>query len=80
MSTSQNVDRVIRDFSNGNQQYAGAHLFFIDGASLSLRPGGTGRRQAVFTVCQRPQDVSAGGEADGCAASPAVAVGVPGKH
>lgn len=39
MSTSQNVDRVIRDFSNGNQQYAGAHLFFIDGASLSLHPG-----------------------------------------
>lgn len=33
MSTSQNVDRVIRDFSNGNQTYAGAHLFFIDGMS-----------------------------------------------
>lgn len=32
MSTSQNVDRIIRDFSNGRQQYAGAHLFFIDGA------------------------------------------------
>ena len=31
MATTQNVDRVIRDFSNGRQQYAGAHLFFIDG-------------------------------------------------
>ena len=31
MSTSQNVDRVIRDFSNGHQQYAAAHLFFVDG-------------------------------------------------
>ncbi|KAI0738596.1 Sec1-like protein [Daedaleopsis nitida] len=30
MSTSQNVDRIIRDFSNGNQQYAAAHLFFVD--------------------------------------------------
>ncbi|OJT06722.1 Protein transport protein sec1 [Trametes pubescens] len=36
MSTSQNVDRVIRDFSNGNQQYAGAHLFFIDGLAEQL--------------------------------------------
>ncbi|KAJ3519527.1 hypothetical protein NM688_g9289 [Phlebia brevispora] len=33
MPTSQNVDRVIRDFSNGQQQYAAAHLFFIDGTS-----------------------------------------------
>ena len=32
MATSQNVDRIIRDFSNGQQQYAGAHLFFVDGA------------------------------------------------
>ncbi|KAI0686679.1 Sec1-like protein [Cytidiella melzeri] len=31
MSTSQNVDRIIRDFSNGRQQYAAAHLFFVDG-------------------------------------------------
>lgn len=31
MSTSQNVDRIIRDFSDGNQQYAAAHLFFVDG-------------------------------------------------
>ncbi|KAI0923481.1 hypothetical protein AcW1_006426 [Taiwanofungus camphoratus] len=36
MSTSQNVDRVIRDFSNGNQTYAGAHLFFIDGLDEQL--------------------------------------------
>lgn len=34
MPTSQNVDRIIRDFSEGRQQYAGAHLFFVDGESL----------------------------------------------
>lgn len=31
MPTSQNVDRIINDFSPGRQQYAAAHLFFIDG-------------------------------------------------
>ena len=31
MPTNQNVDRIIRDFANGRQQYAGAWLFFIDG-------------------------------------------------
>ena len=36
MSTSQNVDRIIRDFSDGRQQYAAAHLFFIDGMYMSL--------------------------------------------
>lgn len=36
MSTSQNVDRVIGDFSNGQQQYAAAHLFFIDGTFLYI--------------------------------------------
>ncbi|KAI0629391.1 Sec1-like protein [Trametes polyzona] len=36
MSTSQNVDRIIRDFSNGRQQYAAAHLFFIDGLAEPL--------------------------------------------
>ncbi|KAJ2987444.1 hypothetical protein NUW54_g9425 [Trametes sanguinea] len=36
MSTSQNVDRIIRDFSNGHQQYAAAHLFFVD--ALPLQP------------------------------------------
>ncbi|THH29778.1 hypothetical protein EUX98_g4412 [Antrodiella citrinella] len=36
MGTTQNVDRVIRDFFNGRQQYAGAHLFFIDGLSEQL--------------------------------------------
>ncbi|KIK61687.1 hypothetical protein GYMLUDRAFT_42705 [Collybiopsis luxurians FD-317 M1] len=30
MPTNQNIDRVIRDFSS-SPQYAGAHLFFIDG-------------------------------------------------
>jgi len=29
MPTTQNVDRIIRDFS-GQQMYAGAHLFFAD--------------------------------------------------
>ncbi|GBE89630.1 Protein transport protein [Sparassis crispa] len=36
MSTSQNVDRIIRDFSDGNQQYAAAHLFFVDGLDEQL--------------------------------------------
>lgn len=31
MSTTQNIDRIIRDFSGGDQQYAAAHLFFVDG-------------------------------------------------
>ncbi|TFK74997.1 Sec1-like snare protein [Pluteus cervinus] len=35
MSTSQNVDRVIKDFS-GTKQYAAAHLFFIDGLADHL--------------------------------------------
>jgi syntaxin-binding protein 1 len=33
MPTSANIDRIVRDFSGGRQQYAGAHLFFIDGPS-----------------------------------------------
>ena len=32
MPTTQNVDRVIRDFSDGRQQYGAAHLVFIEGA------------------------------------------------
>ncbi|KAI0272325.1 Sec1-like protein [Gloeopeniophorella convolvens] len=36
MPTSANVDRIIRDFSGGRQQYAGAHLFFIDGLAEEL--------------------------------------------
>ncbi|KAI0718834.1 Sec1-like protein [Fomitopsis betulina] len=36
MSTSQNVDRIIRDFSDGSQQYAAAHLFFVDGLDEQL--------------------------------------------
>ncbi|KAK7056390.1 syntaxin binding protein 1 [Paramarasmius palmivorus] len=35
MPTSQNVDRVIRDFGE-SPQYAGAHLFFIEGLSEPL--------------------------------------------
>ncbi|KIY71905.1 ras opposite [Cylindrobasidium torrendii FP15055 ss-10] len=31
MPTNQNVDRVMRDFSPPNTQYAAAHLFFIEG-------------------------------------------------
>ncbi len=31
MPTSANIERIVRDFSGGRQQYAGAHLFFIDG-------------------------------------------------
>ena len=31
MPTSHNVDRIIKDFSNGIQQYAAGHVFFIEG-------------------------------------------------
>ncbi|KAG8717169.1 vacuolar sorting protein VPS33/slp1 [Ceratobasidium sp. 394] len=31
MPTSQNVERIIADFSEGRKLYSGAHLFFIDG-------------------------------------------------
>jgi syntaxin-binding protein 1 len=36
MPTTQNVDRIIRDFS-GQQMYTGAHLFFTDRACGALR-------------------------------------------
>ncbi|ESK97828.1 snare binding protein sec1 [Moniliophthora roreri MCA 2997] len=36
MPTSQNVDRIIRDFGGEGPQYAGAHLFFIEGLSEPL--------------------------------------------
>lgn len=54
MATSQNVDRIIRDFSGGNQQYAGAHLFFLDGMLLLLLgfPGG------VLSVCAHWRDLT----------------------
>jgi syntaxin-binding protein 1 len=35
MATSQNIERIIKDFT-GTRQYAAAHLFFIDGTSLHL--------------------------------------------
>jgi len=38
MPTSANIDRIIRDFSGGKQQYAAAHLFFVDGPSTRLSP------------------------------------------
>lgn len=31
MPTSQNVDRIIRDFEGEQPQYGGAHLFFTEG-------------------------------------------------
>jgi len=31
--TSQNVDRIIADFTNGRRTYKSAHLYFIDGTS-----------------------------------------------
>lgn len=34
MPTTQNVERIIKDFSNDQQQYLAAHLFFIEGASV----------------------------------------------
>ncbi|KZS94659.1 Sec1-like snare protein [Sistotremastrum niveocremeum HHB9708] len=36
MPTSQNVDRIISDFSGGRKQYAAAHLFFIQGLEEKL--------------------------------------------
>lgn len=36
MPTSHNVDRIIKDFSNGTQQYAAGHLFFIEGIKAIL--------------------------------------------
>ncbi|KAF8659882.1 hypothetical protein AX16_001766 [Volvariella volvacea WC 439] len=36
MPTTQNVDRIVKDFSGANRQYAAAHLFFIDGLSEAL--------------------------------------------
>jgi syntaxin-binding protein 1 len=34
MSTTQNVDRIIADFSDGRKQYSAAHVFFIDGEQI----------------------------------------------
>ncbi|GLB41838.1 putative STXBP unc-18 SEC1 family protein [Lyophyllum shimeji] len=36
MPTSQNVDRIIRDFAGAVKQYAAAHLFFIEGLEEQL--------------------------------------------
>ncbi|ETW79215.1 hypothetical protein HETIRDRAFT_323546 [Heterobasidion irregulare TC 32-1] len=36
MPTTHNVDRIIRDFAPARQQYAAAHLFFIDGLAEHL--------------------------------------------
>jgi len=36
MPTSHNVDRIIKDFSNGAQQYAAGHVFFIEGLDEPL--------------------------------------------
>ena len=33
MPTTQNVDRLMKDFAGNVPQYAGAHLFFLDRAS-----------------------------------------------
>jgi len=35
--TSQNVDRIIADFSNGRRTYKSAHLYFIDGQTNTAR-------------------------------------------
>lgn len=37
MPTTQNVERIIKDFT-GRRQYAAVHLFFVDGASLFMLP------------------------------------------
>ncbi|KZT51928.1 Sec1-like protein [Calocera cornea HHB12733] len=36
MPTTQNIERIISDFSSGRQQYAAAHLFFIEGVAEPL--------------------------------------------
>jgi hypothetical protein len=36
MPTNQNVDRVIKDFSSGTQQYAAGHLFFMEGTRVTI--------------------------------------------
>ncbi|TFK51842.1 Sec1-like protein [Heliocybe sulcata] len=36
MPTTQNVERIVKDYSDGRQQYSGAHLFFIDGLPENL--------------------------------------------
>ena len=36
MPTTQNVDRIIKDFTN-HKQYAAAHLFFIEGMFFALK-------------------------------------------
>ena len=45
MPTTQNVDRIIRDFSQ-RKQYAAAHLFFIEGGSCFPGP----RKQVILTA------------------------------
>ncbi|CAD6581232.1 MAG: vacuolar sorting protein VPS33/slp1 [Tremellales sp. Tagirdzhanova-0007] len=40
--TSQNVDRIIADFSNGRRTYKSAHLYFIDGIDDGLAQKLTG--------------------------------------
>ena len=45
MPTTQNVDRIIRDFSQ-RKQYAAAHLFFIEGDSCFPGP----RKQVILTA------------------------------
>lgn len=43
MPTTQNVYRIIKDFSDGRQQYLAAHLFFIEGTLNGvLRPARVG--------------------------------------
>jgi len=36
MPTTQNVKRIIADFSDGRVQYGGAHIFFIDGTTVQV--------------------------------------------
>ncbi|KIY44952.1 Sec1-like snare protein [Fistulina hepatica ATCC 64428] len=36
MPTTQNIDRIIRDFAGNTPVYSGAHLFFIDGLDEAL--------------------------------------------
>jgi hypothetical protein len=61
MPTSHNVERIIRDFSNGRQQYAAAHLFFIEGIASVLKSDSRGSslaERAVSTIARNADSFS----------------------
>ena len=53
MPTTQNVDRVIAEFSNGQKQHSIVHLFFIEGLVCDLT-----RKQDADCPCQVSRRIS----------------------